>query len=168
MAWLRECGDGCIGDIFRIDERLFDIGDGQRERALTDRIQQKALAEVLHEPAATQDGPARPGALQRFFRRLRFFFATSRQQHDAFGAARQRRVEEYIEIAESRACGALLASAIRRVMPRADSKRVNALAFLIWQPGEETMRPAVAHKRGEGALLVDAYKRMSLRAIEEA
>jgi AcrR family transcriptional regulator len=73
-----------------------------------------------------------------------------------------------IEIAESKACGALLAAAIRRVTPRADSKRVNALAFLIWQMGEETMRLAVAHRRGEGALLVDAYKQMSLRAIEEA
>jgi AcrR family transcriptional regulator len=72
-----------------------------------------------------------------------------------------------IEIAESKACGALLAAAIRRVTPRADSKRVNALAFLIWQMGEETMRLAVAHKRGEGALLVDVYKQMSLRAIEE-
>ncbi|SAL24555.1 TetR family transcriptional regulator [Caballeronia arvi] len=73
-----------------------------------------------------------------------------------------------IEIAESKACGTLLAAAIRRVTPRADSKRVNALAFLIWQMGEETMRLAVAHKRGEGALLVDAYKQMSLRAIEES
>lgn len=73
-----------------------------------------------------------------------------------------------IEIAESRACGALLAAAIRRVTPRADSKRVSALAFLIWQLGEETMRLAVAHKRSEGAMLVDAYKRMSLRAIDEA
>ncbi|WP_244197750.1 hypothetical protein [Caballeronia ptereochthonis] len=33
-----------------------------------------------------------------------------------------------IEIAESRACGALLAAAIRRVDPHIDSKRVNALA----------------------------------------
>lgn len=73
-----------------------------------------------------------------------------------------------MEIAESRACGALLAAAIRRVTPRTDARRVNALAFLIWQMGEETVRLAVAHKRGEGALLVDAYKRMSLRAIEEA
>ncbi|SAK45689.1 TetR family transcriptional regulator [Caballeronia catudaia] len=72
-----------------------------------------------------------------------------------------------IEIAESKACGALLAAAIRRVTPRVESKRVNALAFLIWQMGEETMRLAVAHKRGEGTLLVDAYKQMSLRAIEE-
>ncbi|KND54638.1 Transcriptional regulator, TetR family [Candidatus Paraburkholderia kirkii] len=73
-----------------------------------------------------------------------------------------------IEIAENRACGALLAAAMRRVDPRVDRKRVSALAFLIWQLGEETMRLAVSHKRGEGALLVDAYKRMSLRAIEEA
>ena len=41
------------------------------------------------------------------------------------------------------------------------------LAFMIWQLGEETMRLALAHKRSEGALLVDAYKRMSLRAIAE-
>jgi AcrR family transcriptional regulator len=73
----------------------------------------------------------------------------------------------HIELAESKACGALLAAAIRRVYPRTDAKRVSAQAFLIWQLGEETMRLAVLHKRGEGALLVDAYKRMSLRAIEE-
>lgn len=71
-------------------------------------------------------------------------------------------------IEESRACGALLAAAIKRVRPRADAKSVGALAFLIWQLGEETMRLAVAHKRTEGAMLVEAYKRMSLRAIEEA
>lgn len=72
-----------------------------------------------------------------------------------------------IELNESRACGAMLAAAIMRVRPRADAKRIGALAFLIWQLGEETMRLAIAHKRSEGALLVDAYKRMSLRAIEE-
>jgi AcrR family transcriptional regulator len=72
-----------------------------------------------------------------------------------------------IELAESKACGALLAAAIRRVKPNADAKRVGPLAFLIWQLGEETMRLAIAHKRVEGALLVDAYKQMSLRAIED-
>ncbi|WP_277182292.1 TetR/AcrR family transcriptional regulator [Caballeronia sp. BR00000012568055] len=72
-----------------------------------------------------------------------------------------------IELSESRACGAMLAAAIMRVRPRADAKRIGALAFLIWQLGEETMRLAIAHKRSEGALLVDVYKRMSLRAIEE-
>lgn len=87
---------------------------------------------------------------------------------DISSALRSDKALMSIEIAESKACGAMLATAIRRVTPRADSKRVNALAFLIWQLGEETMRLAVAQKRGEGALLVDAYKRMSLRAIEEA
>jgi hypothetical protein len=38
---------------------------------------------------------------------------------------------------------------------------------LIWQLGEETMRLALAHKRSEGALLVEAYKRMSVAAISE-
>jgi AcrR family transcriptional regulator len=70
-----------------------------------------------------------------------------------------------IELTESKACGALLAAAIRRVHPKADAKKVGALAFLIWQLGEETMRLALSHKRAEGALLVDAYKQMSLAAI---
>lgn len=72
-----------------------------------------------------------------------------------------------IELAESKACGAILAAAIRRVFPKTDPKEVGPLAFLVWQLGEETMRLALAHKRGEGARLVDAYKRMSLRAISE-
>jgi AcrR family transcriptional regulator len=72
-----------------------------------------------------------------------------------------------LELAESKACGALLAAAIRRVHPKAEAKKVGALSFLVWQLGEETMRLALAHKRSEGALLVDAYKRMSLRAIAE-
>jgi AcrR family transcriptional regulator len=70
-----------------------------------------------------------------------------------------------LELAESKACGALLAAAIRRAFPKSDAKRVAALAFLVWQLGEETMRLAIAHKRGEAALLVAAYKRMSLHAI---
>jgi hypothetical protein len=70
-----------------------------------------------------------------------------------------------IELAESKACGALLAAAIRRARPKADAKKVGALAFLIWQLGEETMRLALSHKRAEGALLVEAYKQMSLAAM---
>lgn len=72
-----------------------------------------------------------------------------------------------IELAESQANGAVLAAAIQRVHPKADAKRTRTLAFLVWQLGEETMRLALAHKRSEGALLVEAYKRMSLRAIAE-
>lgn len=72
-----------------------------------------------------------------------------------------------IELAESKACGELLAAAILRAHPKADAKKVGALAFLVWQLGEETMRLALAHKRSEGALLVEAYKRMSLQAMAQ-
>lgn len=72
-----------------------------------------------------------------------------------------------IELAESKACGAFLAAALQRAHPKADAKRVGALAFLVWQLGEETMRLALAHKRSEGALLVEAYKRMSLQAMAQ-
>jgi hypothetical protein len=72
-----------------------------------------------------------------------------------------------IELAESQANGAVLAAAIQRAHPKADAKRTRTLAFLIWQLGEETMRLALAHKRSEGAALVEAYKRISLRAIAE-
>lgn len=72
-----------------------------------------------------------------------------------------------IELAESKVCGELLAAAILRAHPKADAKKVGALAFLVWQLGEETMRLALAHKRSEGALLVEAYKRMSLQAMAQ-
>jgi hypothetical protein len=72
-----------------------------------------------------------------------------------------------LELAESKACGALLAAAMQRVHPKADAKRLGASAFLIWQLGEETMRLALAHKRSEAAQLVDAYKRLSLRTLAE-
>jgi AcrR family transcriptional regulator len=70
-----------------------------------------------------------------------------------------------IERAASKACGTYLADVILRVHPGADAKRVGALAFLVWQLGEETMRLALATKRSEALLLVEAYKRMSLRAM---
>jgi hypothetical protein len=70
-----------------------------------------------------------------------------------------------IELIESKACCALLAEAIGRAHPKADARKVGALAFLIWQFGEETMRLSPAHKRSDGAALVDACMRMSLLAI---
>ncbi len=72
-----------------------------------------------------------------------------------------------LEVAESRACGALLAAAMRRVLPGAEAKRVESTAFLVWQLGEETMRLALTVGRPEGPRLVEAYKRMSLRALAD-
>jgi AcrR family transcriptional regulator len=72
-----------------------------------------------------------------------------------------------VELAESRASGALLAAAMRRVHPGADPKKTNASAFLIWQLGEATMRLAISLDRSEGDAIVDAYKRMTLRELSE-
>jgi AcrR family transcriptional regulator len=72
-----------------------------------------------------------------------------------------------LELAQSKASGALLAAAMRRVHPRADAKKIASSAFLIWQLGEATMRLAISHNRTEGARLVEAFKRMTLRAIQE-
>lgn len=94
-------------------------------------------------------------------------FQRSPVRRDIISGMRADRELMAIELTESKICGDLLAAAIQRVHPKADSKKVAALAFLIWQLGEETMRLALLHKRSEGALLVEAYKRMSLRAMAQ-
>jgi AcrR family transcriptional regulator len=70
-----------------------------------------------------------------------------------------------VELAESRAAGALLAAAMLRVRPDLDPERVASTAFLIWHLGEATMRLAIAYDRVEGAALVEAYKRMTVREL---
>ena len=70
-----------------------------------------------------------------------------------------------IELAENRACGALLAAAMTRVHPGAEPEQIAPAAFLIWQLGEATMRLAVTVDRPEGDALVEAYKRMTLREL---
>ena len=52
-----------------------------------------------------------------------------------------------------------------RLRPDADPDRVGATAFLIWQLGEATMRLAVSHGPAEGAALVEAFKRMTVREL---
>jgi len=72
-----------------------------------------------------------------------------------------------IELAESRASGALLAAVMRRVHPSTDPEKTAASAFLIWQLGEATMRLAISLDRSEGDAIVEAYKRMTLRELSE-
>ena len=72
-----------------------------------------------------------------------------------------------IELAESRASGALLDAVMRRVHPGTDSEKTAASAFLVWQLGEATMRLAISLPRKEGDAVVEAYKRMTLREISE-
>lgn len=71
-----------------------------------------------------------------------------------------------IELRDSRANGALLGAAVRRIRPTADSAEVERVAFLLMSLGESAMRLAISVERADGDALVDAYKRMALRELE--
>jgi AcrR family transcriptional regulator len=70
-----------------------------------------------------------------------------------------------IDLADSRANGAVLAAALARVRPGTDPAELATSAFLTMQLGEATMRLAISVDRAEGAALVAAYKRMALREL---
>nr|NYU05770.1 TetR/AcrR family transcriptional regulator [Pseudomonas sp. SbOxS1] len=70
-----------------------------------------------------------------------------------------------LELQESRIAGDMLAQAMQRVAPGADTQRLADSAFLIWHLGEATMRLAVSSGPEEGRRLVEAFKHMSLHEI---
>jgi AcrR family transcriptional regulator len=72
-----------------------------------------------------------------------------------------------LQLAESRACGDMLASAMRRVHPKANRKRVDESAFLIWELGEATVRLAICVPPKEGRALVETFKRLTVRELED-
>ncbi|MET3496683.1 TetR/AcrR family transcriptional regulator [Variovorax boronicumulans] len=72
-----------------------------------------------------------------------------------------------LQVAESRACGQMLAEAMHKVHGRAQARRIGQTAFLIWEMGEATIRLAIAVDPAEGAALVETFKRMALREIAE-
>lgn len=72
-----------------------------------------------------------------------------------------------LQLAESRACGALLAAAMARAHPRTDRGQLERSAFLMWELGEAAMRLAVGADPAEGRALVDVYVRMTLRELAE-
>jgi hypothetical protein len=71
-----------------------------------------------------------------------------------------------IDLADSRANGALLAEVLSRLRPDADPGELAHSAFLVMHLGEATMRLAISVDRAEGDALVEAYKRMALREFE--
>ena len=73
-----------------------------------------------------------------------------------------------LELAESQACGAILAEAMAKVSETADRRRHETTAFLIWQLGEAAIRLAVATTREEGDAIVAVYQRMAMHEILDA
>jgi AcrR family transcriptional regulator len=72
-----------------------------------------------------------------------------------------------LQLAESRACGEMLASAMRRVHPKANRKRMDEAAFLIWELGEATVRLAISVSPKEGRALVETFKRLTVRELAD-
>ncbi|MRG57343.1 TetR family transcriptional regulator [Phyllobacterium sp. SYP-B3895] len=72
-----------------------------------------------------------------------------------------------IDLADSRINGAVLASARARVNPVADRTELERSSFLIMQLGEATMRLAISVERAEGDALVEHFKNMVLREMDQ-
>jgi AcrR family transcriptional regulator len=72
-----------------------------------------------------------------------------------------------LQLAESRACGEMLAAVMRRVHPQGNRKRMDESAFLIWELGEATVRLAISVSPKEGRALVDTFKRLTLRELAD-
>jgi AcrR family transcriptional regulator len=70
-----------------------------------------------------------------------------------------------LDLADSRANGAVLGEILARLWPAADRAELVALAVLTMQLGQATMRLAISVERAEGDALVAAFKRMALREL---
>ncbi|WP_119460625.1 TetR family transcriptional regulator [Rhodospirillaceae bacterium SYSU D60014] len=70
-----------------------------------------------------------------------------------------------IDLADSRANGAVLAEVLARLRPSADPAALATSAFLTMQLGEATVRLAISVDRAEGDALIAAFKRMVLREL---
>jgi AcrR family transcriptional regulator len=162
MSEIAQRAEISIGSLYQYfpDKRAILRTLAQQYTAESRRCIEEALAEATDKASLAQ-------AFSSLVDRYYAMFLGYPVRRDIIAGMRVDKDLMAIELAESQANGAVLAAAIQRVHPKADAKRTRTLAFLIWQLGEETMRLALAHKRSEGALLVEAYKRMSLRAIAE-
>jgi AcrR family transcriptional regulator len=119
--------------------------------------------------AAALSGVASKEALRVAFSDLvdRYYeiFLSEPVMRDIWSATQADKALQQIELAESRANGALLTQILRRLRPEADPVQLAASSFLVWHLGEATMRLAVSLPPEEGAAAVAAYKRMALSEL---
>ncbi|MBR1217329.1 TetR family transcriptional regulator [Bradyrhizobium sp. U87765 SZCCT0131] len=72
-----------------------------------------------------------------------------------------------LELAESRACAALLGAILARIHPAVPRPRIDATALMVWQLGEAAMRLAISLEPAEGSEVVEAYKRMTRHTLAQ-
>ena len=134
-------------------------------RALTERISagsRRCIEEALTPVRTSAElGEAYGGLIDVYWA----LFVAEPAMRDIWAGVQADRELMALELAESRACGEILAAAMLRARPDADPLTVGVTAFLVWQLGEATMRLAIALPRDEADAVVGAYKRMSQQAI---
>lgn len=84
---------------------------------------------------------------------------------DIWAATQADKELQQIELAESRACGKLLADVLGPLRPKADRAQLATSAFLVWHLGEAAIRLAISLPRKEADAVVAAYKRMALAEL---
>ena len=134
-------------------------------RALTERISagsRRCIEEALTPVRSSAELGQAYGALIDVYWAL---FVAEPAMRDIWAGVQADRELMALELAESRACGDILAAAMLRARPNADERAVRTTAFLVWQLGEATMRLATGLPRGEADAVVAAYKQMSQDAI---
>ena len=134
-------------------------------RALTERISagsRRCIEEALMPVRTSAELGEAYGRLIDVYWAL---FVAEPAMRDIWAGVQADRELMALELAESRACGEILAAAMLRARPDADPQTVGVTAFLVWQLGEATMRLAIALPRDEADAVVAAYKRMSQEAI---
>jgi len=132
----------------------------ERYHAASRRCIEEALAEVRDLEGLRK---AFAGLVDQYYR----IFLAEPAMRDIWSGMQADKKLMAIELAESRANGALLAEAMARVHPRAPREKIAATSLLVWQLGEATMRLAISVGRREGDALVEAFKRMTLHALSQ-
>jgi AcrR family transcriptional regulator len=136
--------------------------------ALAERLSASSRACIEAALLPVRDLGALRAAFSSLVDQYYAIFLSEPVMRDIWSATQADKRLQDIELAESRACGKLLADILVPLRPDADAAELTTSAFLVWQLGEATMRLAISLDGDEGAAVVAAYKRMALRELLNA
>jgi AcrR family transcriptional regulator len=134
-------------------------------RALAERFNAQGRACIADALAPVRDNAGLRRAFATLIDVYYGLFLAEPVRRDIWCGTQADRALRDLELADSRANGAVLAAAMARARPRADRAALADTAFLAMQLGEATMRLAVSVERRHGDALVETYKRMVLKEI---
>jgi AcrR family transcriptional regulator len=134
-------------------------------RTLAERYNAQGLACIEAELATVRDVEG----LRRSFARLvdiyYGLFLAEPVMRDIWSGTQADKALRDVELAASRANGAVLAATLARLRPAANRKALAASALSVMYLGEAAMRLAISVDRAEGDAIVAAYKRMALAEL---